>query len=263
VAVVAGLALTPVKATRVRQVDRIKLGPDGVRENRRFYLIDTGDRMINGKLIGELQQVVADYSDAQRTLRLELPDGGVVDGEIRLGDEVTTKFFSQTTQGRIVEGPWSAALSDCFDQPLRLVEVGDRATAVDRGPTGAASLISRASLARLAQAGDSRSLDVRRFRMLIEIDGVEAHAEDRWVGHNVQIGEATIAFGGHVGRCLITSRDPDTGQIDRPTLNWLGDYRTGLGCTEPLPFGIYGSVLKPGAIRVGDEATPTDSVRAR
>jgi MOSC domain-containing protein len=263
VAVVAGLALTPVKATRLRRVDRIELGTDGVRENRRFYLIDTGDRMINGTLMGELQQVLADYSDEQRTLRLELPDGRVVDGEIRLGDEVATKFFSQTAQGHIVEGPWSDALSDCFGQRLRLVEVGDRETAVDRGATGAVSLISRASLRRLAQAGDRQSLDVRRFRMLIEIDGVDAHAEDRWVGRPVRIGEATVAFGGHVGRCLITSRDPDTGQIDRPTLDWLGDYRTGLHCTEPLPFGIYGSVLEPGTIRVGDEVTPMDSVRAR
>jgi uncharacterized protein len=260
VAVVVGLALTPVKATRLRQVDRIELGPEGVRENRRFYVIDTRDRMINGKLVGELQQVVAEYSDTRRTLRMDLPGGQVVDGEIRLGDQVTTKFFSQTAHGHIVEGPWSAALSDCFDQPLRLVEVGDRETAVDRGATGAVSLISRASLTRLAQAGDGRSLDVRRFRMLIEIDGVSAHAEDGWVGSAVQIGDATIAFGGHVGRCLITSRDPDTGQVDLPTLDMLGDYRTGLDWTEPLPFGVYGRVLEPGAIRVGDAVTPMDSV---
>lgn len=257
---VVGLALTPVKATRLRRVDRIELGPDGVRENRRFYLIDSRERMINSKLVGELQQVVADYCDAERTLRLELPDGQVVDGEIRLGDQVTTTFFSQTAEGWLVEGPWSAALSDCFGQTLRLVEVGDRATAVDRGATGAVSLISRASLTRLAQAGDGRSLDVRRFRMLIEIDGVEAHAEDGWVGCTVRIGEATIEFGGHVGRCLITSRDPDTGQVDLPTLDMLGDYRTGLDRTEPMPFGIYGRVLEPGTIRVGDEVTPMDSV---
>jgi uncharacterized protein YcbX len=263
VAVVAGLAVTAVKATRLRQVDRIQIGPDGVRENRRFYLIDAHDRMINSKLVGELQQVVADYSDVQRTLRLELPDGRVVDGEIRLGDQVTTKFFSQTAQGRLVEGPWSAQLTECFDRPLRLVEVGDAGTGVDRGAIGAVSLISRASLARLAQAGGKESIDSRRFRMLIEIDGVSAHAEDAWVGRAVRIGETIVAFGGHVGRCLITSRDPDTGQIDLPTLDLLGDYRTGLGSTEPLPFGIYGRVLEPGAIRVGDEVAPMDSVIER
>ena len=263
VPVVVGLAFTAVKATRLRQVDRIELGRDGMHENRRFYLIDDGDRMINGKLIGELQQVIADYSDAERTLRLELPDGRVIEGEIRLGDEVTTKFFSQTAQGHVVEGPWSAALTDSFGRPLRLVEVGDRATAVDRGPFGAVSLISRASLARLAQAGDTDSLDSRRFRMLIEIDGVDAHEEDRWVGRVVRIGETTIGFGGHVGRCLITSRDPDTGEVTLPTLDMIDDYRTGLDTTEPLPFGIYGEVLEPGTIRVGDEVTPTDSVPGR
>ena len=262
-AVVARLAVTAVKATRLRQVDRIEVGPDGVRENRRFYLIDSRDRMINGKLVGELQQVVADYSDAQRTLRLELPDGRVVEGEIRPGDRVTTKFFSQTAQGHLVEGPWSAALSECFEQPLRLVEVDGNGTGVDRGARGAVSLISQASLARLAQAGGKEWIDPRRFRMLVEIGGVSAHAEDGWVGRAVRIGDATIAFDGHVGRCLITSRDPDTGQVDLPTLDMLGDYRTGLGSTEPLPFGIYGWVLEPGAIRIGDEVTPTDSVPGR
>jgi uncharacterized protein YcbX len=260
VPVVVRLAVTAVKATRLREVDSIDLGHDGVHTNRRFYLIDARDRMINGKLIGELQQVIADYSDAERTLRLELPDGRVIEAEIRLGDLVTTKFFSQTAEGHVVEGPWSAALSDCFGRTLRLVEVGDRATAVDRGPAGAVSLISRASLTRLAQAGGADSIDSRRFRMLIEIDGVSAHAEDRWVGRAVRIGETTIGFGGHVGRCLITSRDPDTGQVTLPTLDMLGDYRTGLDTTEPLPFGIYGQVLVPGTVRVGDAVTPMDSV---
>lgn len=254
--VVTGLALTPVKATRLLQVDRIELGSEGVRENRRFYLIDGHDRMVNGKIVGELQQVVADYSDAHRTLRLELPDGQVADGAIQLGDQVTTKFFSQTTQGHLVEGPWSAALSECFDRALRLVEAVDRGTAVDRGSRGAASLISRASVAKLAQVGGKDAIDGRRFRMLIEIDGVQAHEEDRWVGHSVRIGGATVAFAGHIGRCLITSRDPDTGTIDLPTLDLLGDYRGDAGCTEPLPFGVYGSVLEPGTVRVGDEVRP-------
>jgi uncharacterized protein len=257
---VVALSLTPVKATRLRRVDRVELGPDGVRENRRFYLIDARDRMINGKVLGELQQVVADYSDAQRTLRLELPDGRIVDGEIALGDDVRTKFFSQTARGRVVEGPWSAALTECFGCPLRLVEVDGSGTGVDRGAGGAVSLISTASIARLADSGEKESIDSRRFRMLVEIDGVDAHEEDQWVGRAVRIGGATIVFGGNVGRCLITSRDPDTGTIDLPTLDMLGDYRNGLHTTEPLPFGIYGEVLEPGTIRVGDEVTPMGSV---
>ena len=67
-----------------------------------------------------------------------------------------------------------------------------------------------------------------------------------------------VSFSGHVGRCLITSRDPDTGEVDLPTLDVLGAYRTGLDTTEPLPFGIWGRVVSPGAVSVGDEVTLLD-----
>ena len=251
--------MTPVKATRLHEVDRLDLGPEGVRENRRFYVIDDRDRMINSKRLGDLQTVVAAYSDADRTLSLSLPDGRVVEDVVRLGDPITTRFFSQTADGRLVEGPWSEALSAACGQALRLVEAEQPGGGVDRGADGAVSLISRGSLARLAEVGGVDSLDPRRFRMLVEIDGVDAHAEDRWVNNgSVRIGGAVVAFTGHVGRCLITSRDPETGVVDLPTLDILGEYRSGLGTTEPLPFGVWGRVLEPGTVRVGDEVTPAD-----
>ena len=254
---VVGLTMTPVKATRLHVVESLALGPEGVLENRRFYVIDDRDRMINSKIAGELQTVIADYSHADRTLRLTLPDGRVVEDEIRLGSEVDTRFFSTQRKGRLVEGPWSDALSAVVGRPLRLVEPNSPGAGVDRGAGGAVSLISRASLARLAEVGDVESLDPRRFRMLIEIEGVDAHAEDRWVDDgSVRIGEAVVAFTGHVGRCLITSRDPDTGVVDVPTLDILGSYRGGIETTEPLPFGVWGRVVSPGTVRVGDQVAP-------
>jgi uncharacterized protein len=255
---VTRLAITPIKGTRIRTVDRIVLTTAGVHENRRFFLIDDRNRMINGKIVGELQTVVADYSDAERRLRLTFRDGSTVEDEVRLGAPVTTRFFSRPKPARLVEGPWSAAVSEHVGQALRLVE-GDQVGGVDRGRQGAVSLISRASLARLAQVGGLESIDPRRFRMLVEIDGVQAHAEDGWVSKgSVRLGEAVVAFSGHVGRCLITRRDPDTGQIDVPTLDVLGAYRGDLDTTEPLPFGVWGRVVQPGAVAVGDEVSPPD-----
>jgi hypothetical protein len=72
------------------------------------------------------------------------------------------------------------------------------------------------------------------------------------VGRVVQVGEAVVRFGGHVGRCLITSRDPDSGVVDLPTLDLLRAYRGDADTTAPLPFGIYGEVLEGGPVRVGD-----------
>jgi uncharacterized protein YcbX len=250
---VTGLALTPVKGTRLRAVDRLELTPVGARGNRRFFVIDERDRMVNGKLLGDLQRVLSDFDEADATLTMTFPDGAVIEGRVTLGESVTTRFFSRSVAARTVDGPWSAALSERLGQPLRLVE---GAGSVDRGAPGAVSLISRGSLGRLAQAGGEPDVDGRRFRMLIEIGGVAAHAEDDWVGRTVRIGGALVAFVGHVGRCLVTSRNPDTGEVDLPTLDILGSYRREVAATEPLPFGIYGGVAEPGSVRVGDPVAP-------
>ncbi len=245
------LNITPVKGTRLREVSEVRLDGCGVRENRRFFLIDDADEMVNSLRLGALHTAASTYSDEERRLTLELPDGRLVDGPVELGAEVATKFYSLTKPARLVEGPWSEAISELAGKSLRLVEA-DEDGAVDRGPDGAVSVISQASLDRLASVGGLDGIDSRRFRMLIEVDGLEAHDEDGWVGSLVRLGEALVAFGGHVGRCNITARNPVTGTVDAPTLKFLGQYRREVESTEPLPFGVYGRVVEPGMIRVGD-----------
>jgi uncharacterized protein YcbX len=260
--VVTALSITAIKGTRLRSVDRISLGEFGVRENRRFYWIDDRNRMVNAKILGELQPPIADYSESERRLSLRFPDGSVVDGSVELGEPVTTRFFSLTMEDRLVAGPWSEAMSAFAGRSLRLVEAGRPEGAVDRGGVGTVSLISRASLDRLAAVAGVDSVDARRFRMLIEVDGVPPNAEDEWVGRTVRVGQAVVRFNGHVGRCLITSRDPDTGAVTLPTLELLESYRKGLPTTDPLPLGVYGSVVSPGAVAVGDAVAVVDTIEA-
>ncbi len=252
---VVSLGVTPVKGLRLRVAERLEIGPTGPVGDRRFYLIDARDRMVNGKTLGDLSSVVASATDG--TLSLTFPDGRVVSDEVRDGEAVTTRFYSSTREDRLVTGPWSDALSEHVGQPLRLVQAAD-GSAIDRGGPGGVSLISRASLARLAAEAEVSEIDVRRFRMTVEIDGIDAHAEDDWVGRRVRIGSTLVRFHGHVGRCLITSRDPDTGVIDLPTLDALDYYRPVTGTTEPLAFGVFGEVLEPGAIGLGDSVALAD-----
>jgi uncharacterized protein YcbX len=247
---VSALSITPVKGTRIHSVDSIELNTGGAVGDRRFYVIDDRGRMVNGKVVDGLQSVVASYDEP--FLGLAFP-GRAIGGVITRGSKVQTTFFSAPREATLIDDGYSQALSEHFGRPLRLVETDG---AVDRGPGGAASLISKASLARLAAEAGSDGIDARRFRMLIEIDGVDAHAEDAWVGSDVRVGGALVRFAGHVGRCLITSQDPETGRVDLPTLDLLRAYRGAIESTEPLPFGIYGQVLEPGIVRVGDLVEP-------
>lgn len=244
---VTALHTAAIKGTRLLSVEQVVLDERGAAGDRRFFVIDDRDRMRNGKQIGSLQAVIASLSGERLSLRF--PDGSVVEDELAFGGELTAKFFSHHVSGRQVLGPWSQALSEFCGQPLRLVQTG---SAVDRGAKGPVSLMSRASLRRLGEEAQTDGVDGRRFRMLIEVDGVEPHAEDGWLGQKLRVGSAVLRFDGHVGRCLVTSREPDTGEVTLPTLELLRAYRSGLASTEPLPFGIYGRVLRPGTVRVGD-----------
>lgn len=249
--VVTALSITPVKGTQLREVDSVHLDARGVRENRRFFLIDEEDVMVNATHLGALNAIVSHYSDTERRLSLRFPDGRVIEDEVRPGEEATTSFYGQPTRARLVLGDWSDAISDYVGQPLRLVEAGAEG-AVDRGTDGAVTLISRGSLERLADKAERSSVDARRFRMLIEIEGVGPHEEDEWVGRVLRVGETRLRGRGHVGRCVITNRHPETGEIDLQTLKILGRYRREAETTEPVAFGIYGDVVAPGRIRVGD-----------
>ncbi len=249
---VTALAVTPIKGMRLRAVDEVELGDLGARGNRAFYVIDDKRRLMNGKGAGQMQAVVPDYDVDAGELSLTFPSGEVVSGHVDYGAEVQTNFFGAIYFAKELLGPWAAALSEFMDQPVRLVapEIG-----ADRGRAGSVSLMSRASLRELANVAVSEPVDGRRFRMLFEIEGVDAHAEDDWVRHRARIGPALVEWNGHIGRCATTTRDPDTGQVNFPTLHVLAAYRKQHRSEEPLPFGIYGEVLEGGRVAVGDEVT--------
>jgi uncharacterized protein YcbX len=253
VSTVTRLSITAVKGTRLRSVDSVTLGPDGAAGDRRFFLIDERNQMVSGTRLGALVSVVAEFHDSH--LALTFPDGRTVEDEVALGDAIETQFFSARVGVRLVDGPWSELLSEVAGQPLRLVQPENGAVAVDRGPIGAVTLISQGSLERLSREAGVPGVDARRFRMLIEVDGVAPHGEDAWIGRSVRIGEARVTFGGNVGRCAFTTRDPETGRVDLKTLHLLERYRGEVSTTEPLPFGVYGSVAEPGTVQLGDRVT--------
>jgi uncharacterized protein YcbX len=255
-AYVRTLSLTPVKGLRIGTRARVLLEPGGVREDRRFYLVDEQGRMLNGKRSGALNQVVAELEDD--LLTLAFPGGGRVAGAVEWGEELETAFFSQRRLARLVRGGFSEALSEHAGQALRLVAAADGSSAVDRGADGAVTLISRSSLAALERLAGA-ALDARRFRMTIEIEGTGAFEEDRWLGRELGVGAATVVLAGHVGRCNVTSRHPETGLLDLPTLDRLRELRGEAATTEPLALGVYGAVLSAGVVEVGDAVQISDT----
>ena len=237
--------------------ESLELLSDGVRGDRRFWLVDADGRLFNNKRNGPMMTIKPDWDEATRQLSLSFPDGTQVAGRVELGEPVAVELYGRPHPSRRVIGPWEEAISRSVGRPLTMLWSESQAT--DRGGVGGTvSLVSRGSLERLREeARVEAPIDGRRFRMMFEIDGVAAHAEDEWIGSSLQLGDAEIVVNGDVGRCVVTSQDPDRGLTDLDTLGTLALYRRE-GRTELLPFGVYGGVTAPGRVRVGDTVRPNN-----
>ena len=246
---VSRIAIAPVKGLALVHPQEVVLGRAGVASDRRFHLVDPDGRLVNNKTCGELMQVHPEVGGDADTLTLRFPGGETVSGEVAVGEAVETSFYGRPVRGRLVEGPWSAALSEHAGRPLRLVRTDEHGAAIDR--THVVSLVSDGSLRALARQAGVDTVDGRRFRMTIELDGCGEHEEDDWIGDEVEVGGARIRVTGPVGRCVVTTRNPDSGASDFDTLGVLAGYRT-LREGKSFGCGVCGDVLLEGPVRVGD-----------
>lgn len=245
---VVRFSIAPVRSLGLEHPDRIDVTERGVLEDRRFFLADDANRLVDRLIVGALVQISTHTDPDGQTLRMTFPDGQVVDDEVRLGEARETPIHGRTGVGRVVEGPWAAALSAFCDRPITLIRC-DRPGGTRAGnPT---SLVSDGSLSELARHAGTDHVDARRFRMLIELDGAGPHEEDRWIAHRIAIGGAVLAVTRPDARCAITTQDPDTGERDLDTLRTIIGYR-GLREGKHADFGVLADVAQPGRIRLGD-----------
>jgi uncharacterized protein YcbX len=253
---VTHLDIAPVMSLGLERRDEIAVTEDGVAEDRRFFIVDDADRLIDQLLVADMVQVRA-WTDPDATvLRLTFPDGRVVEDDVRPGPAFDAVIRRLPTLGHELEGPFAEALSTFMGRSVRVI----RCTVPGAlQKDGRLSMVTDASLDKLGHHLGAGAIDGRRFRMLVNLAGDVAHEEDTWIGHRVGLGDTTLRVTGAIPRCAITTHDPDTGDRDYDTLRAIKEYRGFAGPEgKDLMFGVYGEVEQPGTIRVGDEARLLD-----
>jgi hypothetical protein len=256
---VARINVTPVKSTALQHPDEILLESYGVAGNRDFFFVDEDGRRFSGDKKTPLLPVRSDYDAERDRLRLVLPGGEETEGSAAAdGEPLTVDFYGRPVPAHIVDGRFAAVMSEHAGRTVRLARADEAGGGNDVRPV---TIVSLSSIRELSKQGRREEMvDPRRFRMLFELEGCEPHEEDSWEGMRVRIGEAAVAVGSQVPRCVITTLDPDTGVRDFPTLSVIKTYR-GVTEDQELPFGVYGDVLQVGIVRVGDPVEVVDQWR--
>jgi uncharacterized protein YcbX len=254
VVTVARFNVTPVKSTALHHPESIDLRPDGAVGDRRFLFARSDGTRLRGISKAPLMPIVSTWSMADERLTLRFPDGSSAEGSaVPTGEPLDIKLFDRTVPARAIDPVFTEAVRHVVDDgTLSVFRVDEPEFA---GGGHRASIISLASVADVGSRGGDVLLDPRRFRMLIELDGVEAYGEDAWRGRRLRLGDAVIHLGPGIHRCVMTNLAPDTGENDFDTLTVLAQHRK-VG-TELL-LGVYGDVERPGRIQVGDSAELVD-----
>jgi uncharacterized protein len=137
-----------------------------------------------------------------------------------------------------------AALADDLGRPVTL----RRDLGLMQDLADSLLVTTQATLDAVASTLD-RPLDLRRFRTNIHLDlDAEAYAEEGWDGRRLQVGDTVLDLLHPCARCVIPTRDPDTGEKYADLLRWLTRERAGL-------FGINARATGAGRVAVGDPVT--------
>jgi uncharacterized protein YcbX len=196
----------PVKGLRGERLDELEIAAGGIPGDRSLQVVD-GRGTVTGRR-------------KQRMIALAATLGA--DG-----------------QALVAGHPWESAAAEA---EVRAV-AGDQArlVAADGGHAHDLADILVVTDGGIAQLGYDR----RRFRPNVVVEGVDGAAEQEWVGHRLRIGGALLAVDQPCERCVITTIDPDTVEVD---LEVLERTRAELGGM----MGVYCSVIEPGRVAAGD-----------
>lgn len=200
-ATLSHIHIFPVKALDPCFVEQAVVLPCGaLQHDRRFALVDDKGNYINGKRTLLIHRLRSSF-DFQ-TDRLTLTR----DGQAKNFDMQSDRAAAET---------W---LTDYFAMPIRVRENNDQGFPDDTvapGPT----LVSKATLEKVASWFPKLTLEeVRlRFRINLEIDGVEPFWEDRLYGEPgqavpFQIGDVVFEGVNPCQRCPVPTRNPWTGE---------------------------------------------------
>jgi uncharacterized protein YcbX len=187
-------------------------------------------------------EVAADGIPGDRSLRV-LDERGIVTGRRKqrmVGLPATLNGDGEP----LVDGhPWrsaeaAAAISDVAGTAARL----SRPFGGHEHDAAHILLLSDGSVNQLGY-------DLRRFRPNIYFEEAEGPVELGWVGRRVRIGGLVLAVDEPCVRCVITTIDPDTIDVDLDVLKRTNAELDG-------SMGAYCSVVDPGVVAVGDIVEP-------
>ena len=259
----ANLWRFPVKSMAGEELEEAEISKVGIAGDRAYALIDgeTGDvvsassaRLFPG-LLNFRASFVKPPSPGRELppVRIKMPDGREVTTECGEVDRALSAHFRrEVTLARADRTVPQWAGLEFFDES-GIAPPGVPGGFFDLYPM---SVMTTATLARLAESRPSSRFDLRRFRMNVIVSSDEAgFPENDWVGLSIALGgEARLRVSVPDPRCVMATLAQDDLPHDPGILRAVvRDNSLEIGKAGLLPCaGVYAIIETPGTVRIGD-----------
>ena len=261
---IVGLHRYPVKSLGGQTLEQAMVEPRGLAGDRRWMMVTPEGRFLTRRELPAMAHVSADWTGSG--IVLSHRDGRqLAVSEPLTGTTLPVRIWGDAVQGHDAGDAVAEWLSAVFGCAVRLVHMpdsvvrpvdrdfardGDQVSFADGFPLLVTTVESLDALnARLANP-----VSMARFRPNLVIAGAPAaFAEDGW--QSLRIGAVTLRVAKPCTRCIMTTQDPDSGEVVEKmeplrTLKAMGRVLPG-----PRPEPVFGQNAIPdgvGMIAVGD-----------
>jgi uncharacterized protein len=206
------IVIYPVKSLDGMVVDRSQISTGGALAfDRRWAIVDAGDRVVNGKRTAKIQQLRSQFELVHEGLELERRS--LI--HLQTGDDASIYTFCLNTELTKL----SQWLSQFFGFSVSLIEDTTTGFPDDLNAYGP-TIVSTATLETICTWFPALDLAEvrRRFRPNLELSGVPAFWEDRLFGASetaidFQLGNVQFCGINPCQRCIVPTRNSFTGAI--------------------------------------------------
>lgn len=211
----------PIKGIAGRALAEAELEPRGLRDDRRWLLVDADGRFLSQRERPAMAHVRAEpeaggwrvQAPGQASLLLQRPAANAA--------RIAVTVWGDSVEAPLADPASAAWFSAVLGQPVRVVYMdaaavrpvdpdyaaaGDEVSFADGFPL---LIANEASLTDLSERV-GEPLSMARFRPNLVIRGAEAWAEDGW--RRLRIGEVEIELVKPCARCQVTTLDPATAE---------------------------------------------------
>lgn len=250
------LYIYPIKSSKGIQLPQALVEEKGLKDDRRYMLVDLKGQFITGRTHPKLSQVNIEFSKKGLYVSAPKQTSFYIQPDHFSSKILTVNIWSDALQAQHCHSKYDHWFSKFLKEDCQLVYFSDvssrtvknKQTQVSFADAYPLLLINQTSVDQLNTRLE-KPVSALHFRPNLLIKGELPFIEDTWA--RIKIGEVEFEVSKPCSRCHFTNVDPKTGVADfEQPFKTLTQFRY---CNGEVDFGQNLTPLNQGIIRSGDE----------